>query len=349
MIYSQRYKMARFMLQKFKIILIIVLLFNIVVMSGCSQKVAIRALEPALIDRAASTKKVSVAAFSNDKIGLSHKIEANLFRQKIDEKNYFTVISRKDFDKIIKEQKIQNSGLVYISTTVQVGNLLGAQAIISGNVGRITSNDTHYKESRVRCLDKKCKSLGTYYVNCMKRIVGLSAEIRMVDIAGGDIIYADTLSKTSQWSHCSDNSKALPSAEIAAQDLAKDIANEFTHKLTPHYRIFEVVLLEKPDIKYDSRAKKLLEVSLEYIKQNRFDKAQNFLIELIDETNEKSYVAFYNLGVVKEAQGIYSDAQQYYKIADSLMVEPVEEINKAYIRIQSLIEKNTRANMQLQK
>ncbi|MDK9693498.1 MAG: hypothetical protein OEL19_04525 [Sulfurimonas sp.] len=317
--------------------------------SGCAQKVSIKALEPAEIDRATLTKKISVAYFEHDRIGLSNKIETKLLEKKIDGKNYFTVISRKDLDDVIAEQKLQSSGLVDVSKAVEVGNLLGAEAIISGSVSKISSNDTYYYENRYRCVDKKCNNVVEYSVGCTKRVIGLSADLRMVDVAKGDIIYADTLSKTAQWSHCSDDSSSLPSADIVAQNFANKMADDFVFKLTPHYGYFQVALLDDPDIKYKAREEKLLKFALEYIEQNRLEKAEELLTELVDATGQKSYVAFYNLGVVKEAQGVYKDAQRYYKRADELAMKPVEEISEAYLRIARLIEKHKKATEQLAK
>ena len=51
--------------------------------------------------------------------------------------------------------------------------------------------------------------------------------------------------------------------------------------------------------------------------------------------------------VVKEAQGNYLEAKEYYENADNLMIEPVEEINAAVIRINSLIDKHQRTQAQL--
>lgn len=330
-----------------KTILLFTTALFILFMSGCAQKVNMRALEPAEIDRAATTKKIAVADFSNDRVGLSGKIEAKLARFRIDNKSYFTIVSRNDFNRIVEEQRIQNSGLVDEETVVEIGNLIGAQAIISGNVGRATSQDTYFYERRSRCADKKCKEYIYYKVRCKKRVVGLSAELRMVDISEGDIIYADTMNRSRTFTHCSDDSRALPSREMAAQDLAESIANSFIYKLTPHYRNFGVILLEDPDLDYSDEQEQLLEVSLEYIEQGRFDKAEQFLIQLIDSTDSQSYVAFYNLGVVKEAEGNYNEAKEYYENADNLMVEPVEEINAAVLRINSLIDKHQRTQAQL--
>ncbi len=326
-----------------------ILLFTAAVLTfaGCSQKVSIRALEPAEIDRAALTKKISVAPFEEDYFGLSNKIETKLVKQKIDNKDYFTVISRKDFDKIIAEQKIQNSGLVDLSTAVDVGNLIGAEAIISGRVGQATSKDTRFLEERSKCVDKKCKESVKYNVLCTKRVVGLSAEIRMVDISKGDVIYADTLNKMSEFKHCQDSAKEIPAIEAALEVLANSIAEDFTYKLAPHYSHFEVVLLDSPDIEYSDNEERLLEASLEYIKHNRLDKAEMFLIELIDSTKEKSYVPFYNLGIIKEAQGLYTEAQKYYKVVDDMAIEPVIEVSTAYVRIGEMIEKSNKAKEQI--
>ncbi|MEN8303021.1 MAG: hypothetical protein ABFQ64_02975 [Campylobacterota bacterium] len=304
-----------------KTILLFIITLFVLFMSGCAQKVNMRALEPAEIDRAAATKKIAVANFSNDRVGLSGKIEAKLSRFKIDNKSYFTIVSRNDFNRIVEEQKIQNSGLV--------------------------DQDTYFYERRSRCADKKCKELIYYKVRCKKRVVGLSAELRMVDISQGDIIYADTMNRARTFTHCSDDSRALPSREMVVQELAESIANSFIYKLTPHYRNFRVVLLEYPDLDYNDKQEELLEVSLKYREQGRFDKAERFLIDLIDSTGSQSYVAFYNLGVVKEAEGSYAEAKEYYENADNLMVEPVEEINAAVIRIHSLIEKRERTLAQL--
>jgi len=325
------------------------LLLLLLFLSACSQKVRIQALEPAQVDRISETKKIAVLNFKNDRVGLSRKIEAKLASFQINNKKYFTIVSRNDFNTIIKEQKLQSSGLVDEDSSVKVGELIGAEAIISGDVRRPTKQDSYFYEPRVRCANAKCSELSYYNVRCMKRVVGLAAEIRVVDVSRGDIIYADTLSRERVFKHCSDDSRALPTTAMAAQNLAESIANSFTYKLTPHYRVFSVSLLEDPDLDFTSEQEKLLKVSLKYIEQGRYDKAEKFLTRLIDSTGGKSYVAFYNLGVIKEAEGKYKEAKEYYDYADNLMIEPVAEINEAVMRINSLITKREKTMKQLKR
>ena len=330
-----------------RIFTISILTLFILFFSACSQTIRMKALEPAEVDRVAYTKKITVTTFKNDSMGFSNKIEANLAGFRIDNKKYFTMISRNDFDKIVEEQRLQNSGLVDVETVTEVGHLIGAQAIISGNVAKPTSQDSRFYEDRVRCKDLKCKELVFYNVRCTKRVVGLSAEVRVTDVTRGDIIFADTLSKNSTFKHCVDDSKALPSKEMAGQKLASSMAYEFTYKLTPHYRYFDVTLLEKPDLDYSSKQEELLKVALEYIKQERYDKAENLLKRLVDSTGSQSYVPFYNLGVLSEANGKYAEAKEYYSYADNLMLKPVEEINDAVKRIDRVIMKRKKTREQI--
>ena len=316
--------------------------FTLLLFTSCAQKVGFKVLEPAQIDRMATVKKIAVSEFANDRVGLSYKIETKLSKFRIDNKSFFTVVSRNDLKKILAEQKLQNSGLVSDENIVKVGELIGAQAIISGHVSPATQQDSNFYEERLRCANSKCSKLEAYAVRCMKRVVGLSAELRVVDITKGDIIYAQNLSKHATFKHCLDDSRAIPSREMAAQNLAQRIANDFTYKLTPHYKQLNVSLLDDPDLDYTDKQEKLLEISLKYIEQGRYDKAEKLLMDLIDSTDSKSYVAFYNLGVIKEAQGNYKEAKEYYEYADNLMIEPVEEINSAVIRIRSLISKRNK-------
>ena len=186
-----------------------------------------------------------------------------------------------------------------------------------------------------------------YNVACKKRVVGLSAEIRITDVTKGDIIYADTLSKKATYKHCIDDSNAIPSTQMAGQKLARAIADSFTYKLTPHYKHFEVALLEDPDLDYTDKQEKLLEVALEYVEQSRYDKAEQLFLRLVDATKSQSYVPFYNLGVLSEARGKLKEAKEYYEYADKLMVEPVEEINEAVKRIDRLIVQRQKTREQI--
>lgn len=336
-----------------------------VFITACAQKVRIKAISPAEVGEMASKKKVAVSKFRKDNIGLSGKIEAEIARQKLDRKRYFTVLSRKDMNKIISEQKLQSSELMDEATTTKVGKLIGAQAIIGGDIASANAESGSYMQDREKCLKyyedgSGCARYRYYKVKCNTTQASVSANINILNVETGSIIYGDTISKEYNGDSCKAGTtnfglvtmqgvpKQILSKAQALNRLASAIATEFVYKLTPNYVYFSVSLLDSIELDSATDAqKKKFEIALEYIKAARYDKAKKLLSRLMDELDGKSYVVAYVYGVVFEATGELDKAKEIYDIADNLTVEPVAEINLAINRIDNSIEKRDEARRQM--
>jgi tetratricopeptide (TPR) repeat protein len=328
---------------------VILAISSLLLFIGCAHKVQVNALQPAEIDSAAKIKTIAVYPFKSDSVGFSSKIETALASKRIEGKSYFTIVSRHDIERIFQEQRLQNSGLLDETTSVEVGSLLGAQAHISGVINVAEATDRYYKEKRQKCVDDKCKEMITYTVSCTSRAFHLSVQLNMVDIEKGDLIYSDAQNERKLWRTCSDSNYPLPSKSRGLEMLALNVAQKFAGKLTPFYYAFDVVLLDEPDIDYSDDDKKILENAIIYIDHKRYTKAEYLLSRLLNNTQEKSYVAAYNLGVVKEIQGELVEAGQLYTLADGLTIEPVEEIDSAMVRIKSSLKNRSMAQRQMQR
>lgn len=316
-------------------------------LASCTTSIQIKVLEPAKIGRAAVTKQIAVSPFKGDSVGLSAKIETVLSKQVVEGESFFTTVSRNEVDRLIKEQNLQYSGVLNEDRLVEAGQLLGVQAFVSGEVSAASGQDETFYEERFRCLDKKCQQLQTYQVRCTRRNITLAATVKMTDVARGDIIVAENFSKHSRSNSCVDQAQRLPAVSAGLDSLANRVARQFVAMLTPQYRTMEVELLEDAR-DYSASQEKTLEVALEFIEAGRYDKADALLTRLLSSTQERSYVAAYNLGVVKEAQGDYARAKRLYQLADELQTKPVEAINKAVIRIDQVIRKYEQARSQLE-
>lgn len=314
---------------------------------SCTQSIQIKVLEPAKVSRAAQTKQLAVSPFKKDSVGLSAKIETVLSKQKVEGKPFFTTVSRNEVDRLIQEQNLQYSGVLKEDRLVEAGQLLGVQAFISGEVSAASGQDEPYYEERYRCLDKKCKETQTYQVRCTRRNFTLAATVKMTDVARGDIIVAENFSKHRSATSCVDQQQSLPALSAGLDRLSNEIARQFVAMLTPQYRSLKVELLDDPDIDYTAEQEKTLDVALEFIEAGRYDKAERLLSALLSATQERSYVAAYNLGVVKEAQGEYDRAKRLYQLADQLQTKPVEAINQAVIRIDRVIKQYDQAQFQI--
>lgn len=313
-------------------------LISLLFFTACAQKVNITTFEPASVDRVSKTKKISILEFQNDSVGFSSLLESLIAKKRVYDEAYFTVVSRNELNKILDEQKLQYSGLVDKNTTVRIGHLIGVQALISGNVIDSSFNKSHYYATRLRCIDKKCKEMREYLVSCTKANYNLDVSIKISDVEFGDIIYADTFNKSRTYSHCKDESGTLPNFGNIMNKFSNDISNEFISKISPNKRVLSIELLDDPEIDYTDKQDELLEYSLKYIESNRYDKAEQLLSELLTSTNDKCYVAAYNLAVIKEANSQYELAKQLYDLSDNLVLEPNDIINKAVNRINNQLQ-----------
>lgn len=334
-----------------------------ILMSGCAQKVRIKALNPAEVSEMASKKKVAVSNFKKDTVGLSGKIEAEIAKQKLDKKRYFTVLSRQDMAKVIAEQKLQSSELMDETTTARIGKLIGAQAIINGEIASANAVSGVYMEDREKCLSyykdgSGCARYRYYRVRCNTTQASVSANINIVDIETGSIIYGDTLSKEYSADSCKAGTalmgllqtapKQILSQKQALNRLASAIASEFVYKLTPNYIYFDVTLIDSIELEDVADEKeKDFSYALEYIKAARYDKAKDILEGLMNSFDGKSYAVAYDYGVVNEATGDFNKAKELYTLADGLTVGPVEEINLAINRIDNLIQQKEEAKKQM--
>lgn len=323
---------------------LIVLLFN-----GCSQTVQIKALNPAEVSEMATKKKIAITKFKRDRYGLSGKIESQIAKHKLDNKRYFTIVSRKDLDKVIREQRLQSSELMDEKTATRVGKLIGAQALINGEITTANATTDKYTQEREKCLkyvkDVGCVRYKHYYVTCKTIQATVSANINIVNIQTGSIIYGDTIYKEYNGDSCRRN---ILSKTQALDRLTSSIASEFIYKLTPHYIYFNVGLLDEIELDNVTDAQEqTFENALEYIKAGRMKRAGDLLLELLDELDGQSYVVAYVYGVVSEAQGYFNEAREIYIMADELTIKPVHEINLALGRIDNMIAKRDEAREQI--
>jgi len=315
-------------------------LLGSVIFSGCATKVSTTTIVPAEIERATKIKRIAVTDFKKDRLGLSQKVETALVSTTIKGQKYFVVANRSDLDKVMKESKLQSEDSFDTKTAVKIGNLLGVQAIVTGVISKTYSEDQRFYEGRSRCGDKKCTYTVEYKVSCVKRTVGMSGNIKLIDIEKGDIIHTEGLDNTSVSKHCSDQSGGLPSKDASLNKMANVAAKTFVYKLSPHEVNYQIVLLEDPDIDYTDDEEQTLKNFIEVMKAGRTDKGERFAKKLVDLTKGQSYVALYNLGVIQELKSETKSALKSFIAADSLVVTDVPEISKALNRIK-LITKNT--------
>ena len=352
----------------FKFFRNLVVILVVVLVTGCATTTEIRALKPAEVNAAASLRTIGVIPFdqkAKTNVSLDAKIESELANYQLEQgKNYYKVVDRANLESIIKEQKLQLSGLTNKNQTAKIGRLSGAEALVVGNVSSAGVEDRKYRENRVRYIncDKKGKNCTKqeYSVSCIARTVTVGAQVNLTDVERGEFITANNYNQNKTWKTCEDGNSSgtggdttaikclfgdctepekvgFPSADQGLELIADEIAAAFVFRLVPHYITFKVALYKKPEVELEKLEEAKFKSGIEFIKHNRIDRAEELFVGLMDATQNKSFAVSYNLGVIKEAQGNFDEAKDLYQAADRLTMAPEKNINAALSRINQLI------------
>ena len=342
---------------KNKMIIFLGLTALLLFVTGCAQKVKVKSIEPAKINDPA-IKQVSIKKFTKDSVHLRESIMSQMDSVTFNNKKYFTIVNREDINTILKEQKLQDSGLVNNKGDEKYG-LSDISSIISGNVTTKEKKDSQYKVKRTNyneCKEyskdgKKCIQYYTYYVKCKKITYNLEANIKITKTSNADIILGKDFSASTYQQKCSDESNFLSSDGIIFSSLGKNIASDFVSFIAPSYTTTQVELLEDEDIDYSSKESKLLKNGLKLIELNDIQSANEIFMQLVESTKLKSETALYNLAVSYELLGMLDSADVYYTRAKNMTLknDMNETIIKASKRIKTAIEKQKLAQAQIKK
>ncbi len=197
------------------------LLFNAVLfLNGCTQSPA-----PETLNRSdLPGKKIAVIPFDHDSADLTGKLA-----QQVDGKADFVVINSAEVTSLMNEHSIKTSARMDDADAVKLGQLTGVKAVVSGAVDAPTLYDDHYYVERTKCQKEQCWRVK---VACMKRTVGLTVEINMINVSTANIVYTEKVHQEKSWSRCADDTKTVPSKYTGVQQLADTIAESFADKLT---------------------------------------------------------------------------------------------------------------------
>ena len=338
-------------------------------LSGCSTTVQLQRLEPASIDRAAKTKILTVMPFENDAIGLSSSLETKLANKRVNNKNFFTVVSHKNPKYLLEQQKLPDYGR---ASTTKTGKRPRTQGIIQGEIISAYTDYHYYHEKRVddRPNDDRDhehendsrhhkkhagdyddkhgdKKRNEYTVHCTSMTSELITSISMIDAERGDIIFSRQFTADDRYDHCQDKSGGLPDANSVMFELGQEVADDFVELITPNSVLVNIELLDEPEIAYTDEQEDMLENAIQYLDNGYIEQAAKLLEKLQKSTANRCYVATYNLGVAREMQMQFYKAQSLYNQADRLSSKPDNVVQQAISRIAKTIHDQALLKKQL--
>ncbi|MBN2355920.1 SH3 domain-containing protein [candidate division KSB1 bacterium] len=252
-------------------------------------------------------------------LGLGRK-EGRTFQQGA-RTDVFVVVERSRLDEVLEELKLGQSGLVDEAQAAQVGQMLGVDAIITGQLNA-ACRDKWERETRTV---KKTKT----QVDCYKRSANVSAAIRIINVTTGQLMGTKDARARQDVKKCEgDYGKELPPAEQTIDVCLQSVAKQLTDYFLPTFKEnkFEFAKVEGKEYK------RFYELAKKHIENYDLDNAYLQYTAVV-EKDPYNHAAIYNLGLLHEAVGNYDPAMEQFTMATKL-VSKEKKYHKALQRVQ---------------
>ena len=221
--------------------------------------------------------------------------------------NVFNVVERSQFQKVLDELQLGQSGVVNEATAAQVGQVLGVDAMLIGGVN-VAVEKRWIKEVR------EDKQKVKYEVDCEKLIANVSATVRFVKVETGQVIGSkDSRRKFEQKKCRGEYGSDLATPEAAVDLCLSVIARELVDYFAPR---FQEQKIEFAKIEGDE-FKRSVEMAKRAIEDYDLNTAYLQLAAIADQ-DPYNDAAIYNLGALHEIVGNFNKAKEQYTLAFNL-------------------------------
>ena len=234
------------------------------------------------------------------------------------------VYSRMDMQKIIKEQSLQDSGLLNDETLINLGKLSGVRYIITGSLNNVSyklrdnSKLADTGTDFVKDSDNDNLKIAAFALQALSlatdgTIINISLNIRMLDVETGKILFSEDFEE----SHNAGKVKNVSFDHIVGG--VKDASTKAIKKLVP--KLSEYFTLRAYIKQIRSKGKdKIVQLNLgrkDGIKEGQIFKVLA-LEELKDSFSDESICETYKLGIVLEASKEISNNSSWFVVKEGV-------------------------------
>lgn len=317
--------------------------------------VSLQIMKPAEINLP-GIKKIAIVDFQGPERSGSQI--ATLLQSYLMQSDYFEIMERDQLKRILDEQNLGMSGVVDETSAVQVGRLLGVDAMLFGEA---TSYEVEPDERGTEKVEDKVgtgkyeevdeKNIFTGKTRKVKKEImktvlvdrhyrirrgTVAINFRVVSVESGVLLAVESESKSYNSGKVIEGSynTLKPQGEILS-DLSKSICQKFARKIAPYYAT------EK---RYIEPGKNEIGAGKKYAESGLWPEAKDAWMRAI-QVMPNEPAGYYNLGVAYEMEGDLEEAEIYYKKA--LSVKQDKRYMDAVRRIRSAQEDQRKLEQQM--
>jgi tetratricopeptide (TPR) repeat protein len=253
----------------------------------------------------------------------------------------YTLIGREELDQILKEQNLGASGLVDETQAASIGKLLGADAIVVGDIVSSSSDEPSITS------EYNPSSKHSANVSCLTRTAATTVNMKVISVTTGAILFTKEAKTTAKNQKCgSDISKMETALSLIDQCLVAASA-ELANGIAPHFVESKFALKDVDAKAFKDRANKARDNAA----SGKVDEAYVLYAAILSDDPYNDAVMF-NMGVLNEIVGNYEDAQGFYQKAFGVRRDDdyskaldhckrMNEFNQSLAQIGIVVEKHT--------
>lgn len=334
---------------------LIFILFAGVVTTGCAVKTFVPVTMPAKAGEVLEFRKVAVFDFSTDK-GVGNKngnayssaFETEITGVTLDGKKLFTVLDRRNIDKVLQEQKFQMT-LADENSVIQLGKLLGASGIWTGAASENYGFNTWY-ESETYCAiydNGTCVRYNSRSYQCISQDIVLNVTPKLTDISSGKVVYSTKFTGGSSYRSCKYNLSGINRGELW-NNAIQNILNQFRKEIAPYIKLIKVEIMTSDKGIEDEKKLRLFKDGIKYMKNNKVSEACVAWREAGGSVNT-SMSLYYNIAICDEIKENYLGAMEKLNLAKKLTTKDNELIESAINRNSDNLKYQKKVQEQLAK
>jgi tetratricopeptide (TPR) repeat protein len=348
---------------------------------GGKEGISSKKLVPAEVD---VSKYRKIAVFDFDGQGgkdIAEWMEIALQNVRIDDQQFFEMITRSRMLKLLAEQRLGLTGLIDPDKAAKIGKISGVQAIVSGRVttygvkeNKYSKQTTRYQGNRQYNVNVPCNALSAYVDFTVNFLDAQNGQIMASSSADGQLVaeecqgggdLSELMAKMITDAIFQSIQKQTDNVKVVKMDIpprmlkgAADLAiKSFVNKITPSYLSVPIVILEgdyggfSASFKEKPQTEKLVQVNYEVgykygIRGQWEDAIKQW--EKILETDPQRPAAVYNIGVAFEMMGDLQIAEKQFKTAadmrpDDLFFDALARVRNSIAERNKAAQKKARA------
>ena len=305
------------------------------IIAGCAATLDMNVISPAGNTDAAAYKNIAVLIVSGDseEKDYTRKFEDVLSNLNFGGKSVFTVNKSSALRSLRQSSSFDNPQEI-----AEAAKKLGMQALWVGSLSEEYSASS-YKKTKNSCDEIKPggpgDNCGSYLTTCSKKIITVSANMRLFSGETGDVVYSGVILGDATADMCVDDSEQI--SERTLRDRAvEQIAKKFVKEIAPHETTIKVGIMTDADGIKDTASVTLFENGIGFAQEKRMDKAC-FSWDKAFEKNPYAAGLMYNIALCREFNGDYEGALTLLNELDKIL-PPASFINKFnnFFKVQEL-------------